>query len=55
MEWMKWIPWGELKFEVGDAGQMGDADQIFECSECGAIFRARWTLSSFKELKEVEK
>ena len=54
MAWMEWMPRGKLCFEEGDAGQIGDPNQIFECSECGTLFRARWTLSSFKELKEVE-
>ena len=28
-------------------------DQIYECSKCHALFRARWKLIDFKLLKEV--
>lgn len=48
MEWFSWIQRSELDLDSGIE------DQIFECSVCHALFRAKWKLVSFKELKEVD-
>lgn len=38
-----------------DSCQDGDRieDQIFECSKCHTLYRARWKLESFRMLEEV--
>ncbi len=48
MEWFVWIERSELDLDAGVE------DQLFECSMCHTLFRARWELASFKELKEVD-
>ena len=56
----KWHPYRYLKdqnleraadFDMDQNGKMDD--QFFKC-ECGAVFRAKWVLVSFKELTEKQ-
>ena len=42
--WFRWI----LK------SRARSVDRIYECSVCRTLFRARWELVSFKQLKEEE-
>ena len=48
MEWFVWLYMGERDLDSGGK------DQLFECSACHTLFRARWKLISFKELREVD-
>jgi len=45
-----WLIRTELDFDSDDKSRI--EDQIFECSNCHTLFRARWELISFNELEE---
>jgi len=42
----------ELDFDSDNGSRI--EDQIYECSVCHQLFKARWELVDFKMLKEVE-
>ena len=48
---MVWIIRTSLDWD-GDINQHRIEDQIFECSNCHTLFRARWRLMEFNELYE---
>ena len=48
---MVWIIRSSLDWD-GDVDEHRIEDQIFECSNCHTLFRARWRLMEFNELYE---
>ena len=44
----------QLDFDGDDEEGTRIEDQIYECSKCHVLFRARWKLSSFTMLKEMK-
>jgi len=46
-----WLKRAELDFD-GHQGDDRIGDEIFECSICHTLFRARWKLISFTQLVE---
>ena len=46
-----WLQRGEPDFDKEEPDRV--ADEIFECSECHTLFRARWKLISWNKLFEV--
>ncbi len=47
-----WIYRTTLDYDADDPDRI--EDQLMECSECHTLFRVRWKMVSFTELKEVE-
>lgn len=47
-----WIYRTELDYDVDEPDRIEDS--IMEYSECHTLFRVRWEMVSFTELKEVE-